>query len=350
MAISRILRRTDGFVLPTVLVVTSVVTLIFLVAITALASLTREAALARARIAFAQQAMTAEARLAYLGSTERTGPRGLLIDAPPAPQEFVSLSPDQEAAFRAGMANASELKLDNRPYRFGAAATIRLQDQAGQVNLARSLPSVIRRLMARLKVSDGDARALEAALADYSDRDDLRSPNGAERADYPDGSAPANRPLRQVDEFLSVLGAREAVDMTAWRELRPTLAADPLSFQMNVNTAGLEALQILFGMSKTQAETAIRVREVQPFYSLEQAAAETGAPLITDPEITSVYPSGRIVYTMEDSHSRWTYKGRLTLTPTDAERPFWIDRTEFSEARRSEPGPIDAPEFPAAPR
>lgn len=343
-------RRPAGFVLPTVLVVTSVVTLIFLVAITALASLTREAELARARITFAQQAMTAEARLAYLGVTERLGPRGLLIDAPPPPSEFVNLTPAEEAAFRTGMANAGELRLDNHAYRYGDDAIIRLQDQAGQINLARSLPDVIRRLLDRLRVSAPDARALEAALVDYADRDDLRTPNGAERADYPEGTSPANRPLRRVDEFLSVLGARTAVDMTAWSELRPAIAADAQSSQVNVNTAGVEALQILFGMSETQAQTAIRVRETQPFYSMEQAAAETGAPLITDPEITAVYPSGRIVYTMEDRHSRWTYSGRLTLTPTNAERPFWIDRTEFSEARRSDPGPVDAPEFPAAPR
>jgi hypothetical protein len=103
-------------------------------------------------------------------------------------------------------------------------------------------------------------------------------------------------------------------------------------------------------MTETQARTAVRAREVQPFYSLEQAAADTGAVLDTNPEIGSVYPSGRIIYTMEDRLSRWTYTGRLTLTPTNAERPFWIDRTEFSEARRSDPEPVNAPEFPAAPR
>lgn len=345
------LRRSGGFVLPTVLVVTSVVTLIFLVAITALASLTREAGLARARVAFAQQAMTTEARLTYLGVTERTAAFGLLLDAPVAPGEFQTLSPEEDAAFRAGMANATELRMDGRPYRYGETGIIRMQDQAGMVNLSRLNPLAMDRLLTRLKVSAADARSLEAALADYADRDDLRTANGAERSDYPSGSdGPANRPLRLVDEFLNVLGAREAVDMAAWRELKPILAADATSFQLNVNTADLEALQILFGMTETQARTAIRARQVQPFYSLEQAASDTGAALNTDPEIGSVYPSGRIIYTMEDRLSRWTYSGRLTLTPTNSERPFWIDRTEFSEQRRSDPEPVNVPEFPAAPR
>lgn len=343
--------RSGGFVLPTVLVVTSVVTLIFLVAITALASLQREAGLARARVAFTQQAMTAEARLTYLGTTERTAPFGLLIDAPPPPGEFQNLSQAEQAAFDAGMANATELHFDGRAYRYGESGLIRMQDQAGMVNLSRLPSQAMGRLLARLNVSAADARSLEAALADYADRDDLRTANGAERPDYPSGGeGPANRPLRHVDEFLNVLGAREAVDMAAWRELRPFLAADATSPQLNVNTADLEALQILFGMSETQARTAIRARQVRPFYSLEQAAGDTGAPLNTDPEIASVYPSGRIIYKMEDRLSRWTYTGRLTLTPTNSERPFWIDRTEFNEARRSDPEPVNVPEFPAAPR
>ncbi|MBU1346972.1 MAG: general secretion pathway protein GspK [Alphaproteobacteria bacterium] len=343
--------RPAGFVLPTVLVVTSVVTLIFLVAITALASLNREAGLARARVTFAQQAMTAEARLTYLGATERVGPRSLAIDAPLPPGEFETLDPERLAAFQAGMANATDLRLDNRPYRYGSSAIIRLQDQAGMVNLSRLSGPALRRLLARLNVSAAGARSLEAALADYADPDDLRTSGGAERGDYPDGSdAPANRPLRTADEFLNVLGAREAVDMAAWREMRPFLAADATSFQVNVNTADFEALRILFGMSEAQARAAIRGREVEPFYSLAQAVADTGAALDTNPEIGSVYPSGRIIYTIEDSLSRWTYTGRLNLTPTNVERPFWIDRTEYSEARRPDPEPVNAPEFPAAPR
>ncbi len=344
-------RRSPGFVLPAVLVVTSVVTLIFLVAITALATLTREAGLARARVAFTQQAMIAEARLAYLSATERVYPAGILLDAPPVPGEFETLDPEREAAFVAATANATRLPFDNRPYRFGASMIVRMQDQAGLVNLSRVSQDGLRRLLDRLKVSPSDARSLEAALADYSDVDDLRNANGAERADYPaDTDGPANRPLRLVDEFLNVKGAREAVDLATWRELRPILAADAVSFQTNINTAGLDALQILFGMTETQARATIRGREVQPFYSLEQAAADTGAALAIDPEVVAVYPSGRIIYTMEDRLSRWTYTGRLTLTPTNVERPFWIDRTEFSEARRPDPDPVNAPEFPAAPR
>ncbi|MGO4410932.1 hypothetical protein AB4Y66_12880, partial [Brevundimonas sp. M-11_2] len=62
--------RRDGFALPAVLAVTGVVTLIFLVAITALASLTAEAASARVRVRFLQRALTAEATLSYMAATE----------------------------------------------------------------------------------------------------------------------------------------------------------------------------------------------------------------------------------------------------------------------------------------
>ncbi len=340
----------NGFVLPTVLVVISIVTLIFLVALTAMASLTREASMARARVAFAQQAMTTEARLTWLLATERLSPNAVLIGAPLPPGEFQTLTPEADAAFRAGMVAAEPLYLDGRPYRIEDRALIRIQDQGGLINLARLPVEELRRLLARLGVSALQTRSIEGALRDYMDPDDLTAPNGAERDAYSNpAQAPPNRPLRTPDEFLSVRGVREAIDPAAWRQMRPHLAADPLSFRRNINTAGLEALQILFGMTETQARATIEARQSEPFYSLDAVAARTGAAVSNDVEISSVYPSGRVIYIVDDTLSPWSYAGRLTVTPTNPERPFWIDLTEFGEMPRSQQDGIDAAEFPAPP-
>jgi len=346
----RLRPRHEGFILPTVLVTISVVTLIFLLAMTALASLTREAAEARARVRFLQDAMTFEARLALLGATERLGPTGLLIGAPLPPGEFQTLSPEEDAAFRAGMAAARDLRFDGRPYRIGDSAAVRIRDQAGLINISRLTGVEMERLMSRLGASSSEARAISAALADYLDPDGIPTLNGAEASDYPAGSGgPANRPLRSVDEFLNVLGVRAAIDRGSWRALRPVLTADHLAFRGNINTASSDALQIVFGLTERQAEAAISARERAPFYTLDEVVTATGAAIRTDVEIAPVYASGRSIYTVEDFRSRWTYTGRLVLTPSHPERPFWIDLTELGQAQDPITDLEDAPEFPSAP-
>lgn len=341
--------RPTGFILPTVLVTISIVTLIFLVAMTAMASLTKEASEARARVRFLQDALTLEARLAHLATTERLGPAGLLLDAPLPPGEFQTLSPEEDAAFRAGMAAARDLRFDGRPYRVADRVVIRVRDQAGLINISRLSPIEMGRLMTRLGASETEAGNVTAALVDYLDPDSLRSLNGAEASDYPPGTAgPANRPLRSPDDFLNVLGVRSAIDPPAWRALRPVLTADHLLFRSNVNTAGTEALQVVFGLTESQAQAAIRARERQPFNSLDEVVNATGAVLRTDVEIAPVYASGRSIYTVQDIRSRWTYTGRLVTTPSHPERPFWIDLTELGETQEPMMDLEDAPEFPAA--
>lgn len=343
--------KSGGFVLPTVLVTISVVTLIFLVAMTALASLTREAAEARARARFLQHAMSVEARLTYLAVTERLSPTGIWVGAPLPPGEFQSLTQEEDAAFRVGMATAQQLRFDGRPYRVGSEAAVRVQDQAGLINITRLSGLEMERLMSRLGATSQEARSLSAALLDYIDPDAIPTLNGAEAAQYPAGaSGPANRPLRSPDEFLSVLGARDAIDQAAWRALRPALASDHLAFRRNVNTAGSDALQILFGMTERQARTTITARESNPFNTLDEVVALTGAAIPTDVEIAPVFASGRSVYSVQDFRSRWTYTGRLITTPSHPERPFWIDLIDLGVSHDITTDLEDAPEFPTTPR
>lgn len=332
-----------GFALPAVLAVTGVVTLIFLVAITALSNLNAEARSARARVAFLQRALTAEARVSFIAQTEPFGPMGLRIGALRNVNEIAGMTPTESS----GLPQA-DLRLDNRPYRMGVGGdqvVVRLQDQAGMINLARLDNESLSRLMVDAGVAPNEIQGLISRYLDYIDADDQKQVNGAERRDYSLGR-PANRPLIIPGEWLSVMGARAAVDARRWRALRPDLAIDYQEIAANVNTATALALQIRYGLSAEQARAAITARETTPLLSLEDLASVSGVSLPFSEGIFA-YPSGRIIFTIQDEGSRWVYHGRIAISPGHPDRPFWVDQTELTEQARN-PGTEtrDVPEFP----
>ena len=117
-------RRTrDGFALPATLAVLGVVTLIFLVAITALASLTAEARSARDRVRFLQQAMTAEATLAYLASTEPLRPQGFAVGAGRILDEFSRQPGAAPATSRPTIASRASRPVSIQPIRTARSTT-----------------------------------------------------------------------------------------------------------------------------------------------------------------------------------------------------------------------------------
>ncbi|WP_427791027.1 hypothetical protein [Brevundimonas diminuta] len=337
-----------GFALPAVLAVTGVVTLIFLVAITALASLTAEAASARARVRFLQRAMTAEAALAFMAATEPTRAYGFGINDVRGSMDF---DYEGEPTGASGVP-VEKIIADSRRYLMDidGPLVLRLQDQAGMINTAQLFGQEHERFLEAAGVEPSERQALIARYQDYIDHDDLRQPNGAERADY-DTGGPANRRLIRPTEWLSVLGARQAADAKAWRRLRPHLAADPTASSLNMNTASPVTLAVWFGLTENQSEALIRAREQHSLTSLIDAGNIAGASLYDDFERLYTYPSGVTILMLHDTRSAWTYRARLTLTPTGLEQPLWIDQTELTEApRRAVADTSDAIRFPYAPR
>ena len=340
--------RRDGFALPAVLAVTGVVTLIFLVAITALASLTAEAASARARVRFLQRAMTAEATLSYMAATEPMRAYGFAINEV---RGFMDLGQNEPPPNLSG-AMVEPVRLDGRPFLMDVDGplVVRMRDEAGMINMAMLYGQPYERLMERIGVDAGVRQEMIARYQDYVDTDDLRQPNGAERGDYPNGG-PANRRLMRPAEWLSILGAREAVDKRRWRDLRDDLAAAPMSAAINVNTASPAVLSILLDMNETQAQALIRAREESPLLSTADIANVSGMPFAEDFERIYTYPSGAMVFTIRDTRSAWTYRARLALTPSGLEQPLWIDQTELTEApRRAVADTSNATRLPYAPR
>lgn len=314
--------RRLGFALPAVLAVTGMVTLIFLVAITALASLTSEAIAAKSRVRFIERAMTAEARFAFVAATEPFAPSGINVDGPRLFNDDIY-----------NPAGAGQLLyLDGRSYDASVDGPLLLsaRDQAGMINLAQLRGESYLRLAKLIDLPETRALNLADIYRDYVDQDNLRQVNGAEVSDYP-GDGPANRVMRTRDEWLSMLNVRSSIKASAWRALSPDLAMDPWSNAENVNTASAKTMQVLYGATEVGALAAIRQRQTRPFLSFGDFAAAAGVGGLSD-DVIQTYPSGRIVLTIHDGRSAWIYRSRLTLTPSGLEQPAWIDQVEINEA------------------
>lgn len=341
--------RRAGFALPAVLTVTGVVTLVFMVAITALASLTAEAASARARIGFLQRALTLEATVAYLAVTEPFTPNAIAVGFPRNYDDQYVSAP---VGGFATSASPAQVLLDGETYAtdLRGPMTLTLRDQAGMLNLPQLNPDQLDKLGERLGMGRSERQGLGPRLMDYTDTDDLENQNGGERASY-GASGPANRPFLRPSELLSVLGIREATSAPRWRALREDIAADQSQRIYNINTASAATLEVWFGLTAEQADRAIARRRDVPFASVSSFGAAAGAALVDDGEILYTFPSGRILFTLSDGRSPWVYRGRLTITPTHAEQPVWLDQTDIMEsARRTVADTTNATSFPYAVR
>lgn len=341
-------RSRDGFALPAVLAVTGVVTLIFLVAMTALHSLTTEAASARARVRFLQRAMTAEAQIAFLAATQPMKPFGLSINDTRSAADLGDTSFEPRPL---GL-DVEQLWLDGRPYRLDMdqPLLVRLKDEAGMLNLTSLDMTTHQRFLQALGVEPRQVQGLIARYYDYMDTDDQRRADGAERADY--GAAqPTNRRLMRPQEYLSILGMRESVDAKRWRRLAPDLTANGTNTAFNVNTASRTALALRLGLTEPQIDAVIRQREESPFQIQSQLQAVTGLVLGDQFETVLTFPSGAFYFNLHDSQSAWTYRGRIILTPVSAEQPIWIDQFALTEApKRAAANINDAPRLPTPTR
>lgn len=315
-------RVAAGFALPSVLFVVAMVTLVFLVAIQALASLAAETRRVKGGVAFEAAALSLEARTAFLAATRPLGPSGVV--GGPA--------------------------LDASLYEAGPGLTLAMQDEAGLINLD-NLPAPARgRLFAVMGVSPADQAAMADRLGDYLDVSDLKRPQGADTGDYARAglAAPPKGPLARRAQLLGLLGWDAAVGDDAWRRFADNVTADPSSVDVNVNTATPAMLRVLYGLTAAQAHAAVAQRAQRPFTELEDLGRATGLRLQSDAERSYTMPNGRFALKVEDASAGLAYRSRLILSPDDPSRPFWIAEptiTQLTPAERASI-PAHAPHFP----
>ena len=318
-----------GFALPSVLFVVAMVTLVFLVAIEALASLATETRRVKQSIGFEAAALSLEARAAFLASTRPLGPAAVLGDSPNAP---------------------ALLALDGRPYAAGPDLTLSAQDEAGLINLDNLPGPAQARMFAAMGVSPADQSVMADRLSDYMDVHDLKRPQGADIADYlRAGLAPPPKgPMLRRGQLTGVLGWNQAVGGPLWRAFADQVTADPNSTASNVNTATAATLEVMYGLTPAQAQAALARRVAAPYAELEDLGRAVGVKLPSDAERSYTVPDGRFALKVEDADAGFVYRSRLILSPDDAARPFWIVEPTISQLSPAERAlsSTHAPHFP----
>lgn len=331
--------RQAGFALPAVLGVTTILTLIFLVAMLALKSLHDEAFLAADSTRFQRDALSGEAHFLYAASTEPLAQTGLLLGGA---RQFAQ---DDSSASLSSNSNAKLIFLDDQPYRWSSSAgatpkdyQMSAQDLAGLINLSRVRPDVAGRLFQLSGVSSTDASLLSANI--LARAIGLSSTSAA--LDFGKGPLAPGKPLLRRSELLGLPNWSRTTSTDQWRRTKALTTLQPDILGYNINTAPPDVLEAWFGISKSQAQAAVVRRRTKPLL----AATDIGAAPLQD-EATFNFPNGRFRFTLVDPRTGSTYRSEIILTPHGRERPFWIQEAELDKSEGAKSGSLnDLEPFP----
>lgn len=218
------------------------------------------------------------------------------------------------------------LALDDRPYRGSGSDVVRLQDMRGLLNVNFVERNMLLNLFGQFGVPAERRDALLDALLDYTDDDDLRRLNGAEVAEYAAAGLPppANNYLISPHQLKNIIGWRDQASF--WREpglLRLVTTSRIAGF--NPNTAPLEVLACLPGVTRETAAAAIKLRGETPLVST--AALPGLIPGAYDPEALIFFPANSIRVTQQGGKLPWALQFAVTLTPGSETGPWRIDYT-----------------------
>lgn len=130
---------------------------------------------------------------------------------------------------------------------------IRIQDQAGRIDLNQAPAEILERLFVVAGAGDSEAAALADAVADFRDTNDLRRVNGAENDDYRaagDLRGAKNAPFYHIAELQQVFGMTRAL----FERVEPAVTVHSDEATIDPLTAPAEALLALPGADPAEIE------------------------------------------------------------------------------------------------
>ncbi|KAF1699363.1 hypothetical protein CSC62_00180 [Pseudoxanthomonas jiangsuensis] len=258
-------QRQDGFVLVIVLALLVVLTLL---ASAVAASGSRAVAEAQEEIDRFQGELdmrsTGETVLFMLGTQQRN--IGGLAALPSPPLNQALLDDDDGGTY--ALPRGGEIRLDGSPYAGLGDARFALQDDRGLLSPNWAPESMLHAFYASRGVAAGAWADLDAKRLDYQDPDTLHRLGGAEKDQYEKSgrTAPSNRPVATPLEFRRIMdwdSMLAGLDDAALLGLLTT----GRSATLNVNTAPVEALALIPGMTRAEAERMAALRRQAPFVS-----------------------------------------------------------------------------------
>lgn len=353
----------DGFVLPLVLVVLAVLSLALWSAVSVFEFATRNIRDLRDDVRFEMTSSTLEARLGYLMLTEPIGPAGLRVGGERVTRDqALGVTPLTEAQMSRLLPNY--LYLDGRPYQSpensadsanaDPGIVIRLQDRSGLINMNAQDEAAFSRMLLALDIDKNDAQGMAATLVDYTDRDQLKRLEGAEKPVYvrQDLPPPLDEPMRAEFEAFNALGW-ERLNEGERREIAEHSYAALISAPKNVNTASAFALRTWFDLSESQAARILKDREIDPYRSVYEFSARTGIALPESELNSYTIPSSTIRLRIERPGARCRiWEVWVSQPEVVGARPlFFRNREDMTCPRKSaekQPDGVPSP-FPHSP-
>ncbi len=152
----------------------------------------------------------------------------------------------------------------NQDFGGGEGLEVRIRGEGARLNINQLLADqdriTLKNLFILWGLSNDGADQLIDKLIDWTDADDFRLLNGAERSEYfalGISDAPANQPFRSVAEMRQVIGMeRVAQANPGWAESF-TIFGDG---KVDVNEAGAEVLQAATGLTPEMVAEILRMR------------------------------------------------------------------------------------------
>lgn len=160
----------------------------------------------------------------------------------------------------------------------GGTYELSLHDESARYPINRASEAEIQRFLIGLGVGHLEAVVVAAAIADWTDSDDLHRLHGAEWDDYyadvPDARRPSNRPFVAVSELGFVRGIHDSLHSRLAEII--TIAADA---RVNLNSAPQAVIAGLPGFDSRSARQVIAARRSgRTLTTLEEVAAGLDAP------------------------------------------------------------------------
>lgn len=140
----------------------------------------------------------------------------------------------------------------------GVSVEVALFDEQGKIDLNEAGPQLLQGLFESVGLAEPAALAQTGAIIDWRDADQMRSPQGAEEAEYQAVGlkGPGNGPFESLEELRQVLGMTEEL----YQQVLPALTIDSNKAEINPLVAPREVLLALPGIIPDSVDRFIEER------------------------------------------------------------------------------------------
>lgn len=218
------------------------------------------------------------------------------------------------------------LRGDGRRYTGLGGQVFALQDEASLLSLMDPDADRWQRLLMSRGLSFNEAEQFIDQLRDYTDQDDFRRLNGANKQDYLNRGLepPPQRFMISPGQVFNLLNAGQ------WQSLLYRLLpmVTTRSGQLhNLNTMPAPLLATMPGTDQQLAASLVQQRQATPFVDLADANQRLGKLLALDGMSMPSVPSNfiRIQWWPSATECRWSAWTGITLTPQSTRAPWEID-------------------------